>query len=162
MGNWTKFFVDSFGLEISESDTPSVYAIMERVFHDMVGTGRGAKELHERPRPFVHFGQPDGSTCFPEDEVNLSRNGSYPSGHTIYGWSMALILAEISPERQDPIFARGIDYGYSRVVCGVHWLSDVEAGRTAAAAMVARLHANPEFFDLMAKAKEEVAVLRAK
>jgi acid phosphatase (class A) len=74
---------------------------------------------------------------------------------------MALILAEISPDRQDAILARGLDYGFSRVICGVHWVSDIEVGRYIASAVNARLHGDPEFMELLTKAKKEIAVLRA-
>jgi acid phosphatase (class A) len=72
-----------------------------------------------------------------------------------------LILSEIAPERQNEIFARGQAYGQSRVVCNVHWQSDVVAGRSTGAAAVARLHANPEFLAALAAAKEEFTALRA-
>ena len=41
--------------------------------------------------------------------------------------------------------------------CGVHYPSDVEAGRTVGAALVARLHAEPQFLADMAAAKAELA-----
>ena len=59
------------------------------------------------------------------------------------GWGWALVLTELVPARADAILQRGREFGYSRVVCNVHWQSDVEAGRTMAAATVARLHADP-------------------
>jgi acid phosphatase (class A) len=43
------------------------------------------------------------------------------------------------------------------VVCGVHYPSDVEAGRTIGAAVVARLHAEPAFQADLAAAKVEAA-----
>lgn len=49
----------------------------------------------------------------------------------------------------------------SRVVCGVHWQSDVNAGRLVAAAVVAQLHANPDFVAQLGEAKKEVVAARA-
>jgi acid phosphatase (class A) len=43
----------------------------------------------------------------------------------------------------------------------MHYPSDVEAGRDLAAAMVARMRANPEFRADMEKARREVARLKA-
>jgi acid phosphatase (class A) len=52
-------------------------------------------------------------------------------------------------------------FGQSRIVCGVHWKSDVEAGRVVGAAVVARLHAEPVFAAQLAAARKEVAAARA-
>jgi acid phosphatase (class A) len=75
-------------------------------------------------------------------------------------WSWALVLAELKPAKADPILALGRDSGDSRVICGVHFPSDVEAGRTLGAAMVARLHADPAFERDLKKAKKEMARAR--
>ena len=70
---------------------------------------------------------------------------------------MALILAEINPQNREAIFKRGYEIGQSRVICGFHWQSDVDAGRMAAAATVAVLHGNEGFLKAMEKAKAEFA-----
>ena len=56
-------------------------------------------------RPFMVFNEP---TLYPEDEPALRLNGSYPSGHTLLGWSSALLMMEINPDRATEIMARGI------------------------------------------------------
>ncbi|MDR0354596.1 MAG: phosphatase PAP2 family protein [Deltaproteobacteria bacterium] len=160
--NWPEFFAESFGLTISRRLTPATWELLLRLQKDADATAKSAKVAYGRVRPFVLFNQPAGSTCAPGQEKFLRHNGSYPSGHSVLGWSMALLLAEISPERQEPVISRGLDYGFSRVVCGVHWVSDVEAGRTAAAALVIRLHGDPEFAALLDKAKAEISLLRAR
>ena len=111
-------------------------------------------ELYRRTRPFVYYGE---SSLVPEDEEELRNNGSYPSGHTIEGWSAALLLSELNPERADTILARGYMYGQSRVIAGYHWQSDVDAGYMAASAGIARLHADKRFQRLLKKAKREYA-----
>jgi acid phosphatase (class A) len=73
---------------------------------------------------------------------------------------MALVLAELMPERQNAILKRGYEYGQSRVICGVHWQSDVDAGRVVGAAVVAQFHNSPEFRDLFEKARTEIQALR--
>lgn len=105
-----------------------------------------------RPRPFMVMNEP---TITPDDEVYLRKNGSYPSGHTILGWSTALILSSINPERADTILARGLMYGESRVIVGAHWQSDVNAGYVAAAAAYAKLQTSPRFMEQLAKARKE-------
>ena len=96
------------------------------------------------------------------DEEDLRHNGSYPSGHTILGWSAALLLTEMAPDMADTVLARGYMYGQSRVIAGFHWQSDVDAGRLCASAAVARLHADKRFMKLMKKAKKEYQKLSKK
>lgn len=60
------------------------------------------------------------------------------------------------------ILARGRAFGESRVVCNVHWYSDVVAGRFMGAAAVARLHGDPIFLAEVEAAKAEFAALQAK
>lgn len=55
------------------------------------------------------------------------------------------MLAEAATDRAPALLAKGREYAESRVVCGVHFLSDVEAGRSIAAAVIGRLNADPVF-----------------
>jgi acid phosphatase (class A) len=89
-------------------------------------------------------------------------DGSYPSGHSSLGWAWALVLAEIDPENVNAILARGRAFSESRVVCGVHWQSDVSEGRHMGASTVARLHADLTFRADLEAAKAELAAVRAK
>ncbi|MDE7381734.1 MAG: phosphatase PAP2 family protein, partial [Muribaculaceae bacterium] len=118
---------------------------------------REAKQYYNRPRPYAFFGE---DTCNPEQQAELSTNGSYPSGHSSLGWATALILAELNPDRQDEILERGFQMGESRVICGYHFQSDVDAGRITGSACVARLHADPNFNKQLDKAKKEFARLK--
>jgi acid phosphatase (class A) len=87
----------------------------------------------------------------------LRKDGSYPSGHSAIGYGWGLILAELFPDRASRLVARGRAFGDSRRVCNVHWLSDVEEGRIAAAATVARLHADAYFRKDLDAARAELA-----
>ena len=98
-------------------------------------------------------------TLLPEGEERLRLNGSYPSGHTVRGWAMALLLCEINPDAQDDILKLGYEWGQSRVIAGYHWQSDVDASRLVAAAGYARLHTNSEFLVDIAAARQEYAEL---
>jgi len=154
-------FSQSFGLDITPQTAPITYNLVHRLLATLGGPGtRKAKQHYMRTRPYAYY---DSRSCHTlEKENEIRTDGSYPSGHTSYGWGTALILAEISPERQDAILKRGLELGESRVICGAHWQSDIEAGRIAGAATVARLHAVPAFIRQLEAAKHEVAQLRAK
>jgi acid phosphatase (class A) len=144
---------------ISEQETPHLYMLLRRTLTDAGLSTSTAKNHYNRTRPFVVNKEP---TCTPDEEAQMKDSGSYPSGHTAIGWAWALILAEISPEQTDAILSRGWDFGQSRVICNVHWQSDVMMGRIMGAAAVARLHSDPEFRAAMEASKDELKAVRAK
>lgn len=152
-------FACALGVPITQEQTPHTTMLLRRSLSDAGGATYGAKNKYQRARPFVHFKE---GTCTPEAEGRLAKDGSYPSGHTALGFAWGLILAEVAPERSSALISRGEAFGQSRLVCGVHWYSDVVAGRTIGAAAVSRLHSDPVFVAQVAAAKEEVAAARAK
>jgi acid phosphatase (class A) len=144
---------------ITEQDTPHLYMLIRRTLTDAALSTYTAKNRYMRTRPFMVNKEP---ICRPDKESALVRDGSYPSGHTAIGWAWALILSEIAPEQTDAILARGRAFGQSRVICNVHWQSDVIEGRFMGAAVVSRLHAEPGFCAAIEAAKAELAIVRAK
>jgi acid phosphatase (class A) len=152
-------FSCALGIPITESDTPHIYMLLRRTLADAGLSTYSAKNHYQRQRPFMVNNAP---ICTPDEEELLRKDGSYPSGHTAIGWAWALILSEIAPERADAILARGRAFGESRIVCNVHWHSDVVEGQFMGAAAVARLHADPAFQAELEAAKTEFAAARAK
>jgi len=144
---------------VTEAGTPILYRTLRRTLTDAGLATYTAKNHYNRTRPFVANGAP---ICTPNLQEPLRKDGSYPSGHTAVGWAWALVLTEIAPDRADAILARGRAFGENRVVCNVHWLSDVEEGRFVGAATVAELHSSPEFEADLAAAKKELAAIRAR
>lgn len=151
-------FACSAGFDITSKATPQLYTLQRRTLADAGLSTYAAKDHYQRTRPFVVNKQ---TTCDPESEAKLVKDGSYPSGHSALGWGWALVLAELMPDHADAILQRGYAFGQSRVICGVHWQSDVDAGRVMGAAAVARLHADPLFLAQMHAAKDEVTAMRA-
>lgn len=151
-------FACTLGVPVSEQHTPHLNALLRRSLTDAGLATYTAKDHYKRTRPFVGFHE---STCTPDEEAKLRNDGSYPSGHTALGWATALILTELAPERADALLARGYAYGQSRVICGVHWQSDVSMGRVVGAAAVARLQADASFRAQMAEARAEIQAARA-
>ena len=148
---------EAFGCPITAETTPVLFGLIGRLRGELGDMAcRTAKKKYFRTRPYVLY---NASTCYPPDEERLRGNGSYPSGHSARGWAVALLLSEINPGRKELILKRGYEMGQSRVICGYHWQSDVDAGRLAGAAAVAQLHANRTFCSLLQQAKDEFAVL---
>lgn len=150
-------FSCALGVSISELGTPNVNMLLRRTLTDAIVTTSKAKSKYQRTRPFIAYKVP---SCTPASEAVLAKDGSYPSGHSTTGWTWALLLAEIAPERADTVLQRGRAFGQSRAICGVHWKSDIEAGRLMGAALVARLHANAVFAQQMRAAQAEIAKAR--
>lgn len=152
-------FACAAGVPIGSQTTPRLYTLLQRSLVDAGRATGAAKDRYRRPRPFLVNG---AEVCTREPwRSRLAHSGSYPSGHASAGWAWALILAEIAPERGTAILARGRAFGQSRIVCNVHWPSDVDAGEVIGAATVAALHADPAFRADVEAAKAEVAALRA-
>jgi len=145
-------FSGAFGMEISEKKTPAIFYAVKRGVLTMRLAGRVPKKHYMRQRPFMYFNEP---TLMPQFEEEHRTNGSYPSGHTIRGWAMALLLAEINPAAQDAILKYGYEWGQSRVIAGYHWQSDIEASKAIIAGCFARLHADEAFLADMKKARAE-------
>ena len=144
---------------ITAQDTPLLYDLLRRSATDGALATNAAKNHYKRVRPFAEYNE---ESCTPQEEGILRTNGSYPSGHTAIGWTWALILAELSPQHADAILQRGYAFGQSRMICGVHWQSDVNEGRVIAAGVVARLHADERFNADLREARKELDAVHRK
>jgi acid phosphatase (class A) len=131
--------------------------VIARTTADAGAAAQRAKEVYQRTRPYLSN---PGNICI-ERSDSLSKSFDYPSGHASLGWVAGLVIAQLAPDRVTPVLARGRAFGESRVVCGVHNLSAIEAGRTNGASVFAALQASPEFQAAMVTAKAEVAAARA-
>jgi len=151
-------FACALGARMSEEETPRLLNLMLRSLVDSGLSTYGAKTSYQRNRPFMVNGAP---FCTPEEEEALRGDGSYPSGHTAVGWAWALILSELAPDRADAILARGLAYGESRIICNVHWRTDVVAGRMMGAAAVALMHNSDDFIADMKAARAEIRTASA-
>lgn len=156
--NYIGAFDCALGLTITHDATPKTVQLLSRVGADASRVIDAAKDHFARPRPFVGTSLP---ICVENQRSGLAKSFSYPSGHSTFSWASGLILAEMEPDKAGVILARARAFGESRVVCGVHYPSDVEAGRTTGAALVAALHANPEFQAAFAAAKAELVAAEA-
>jgi acid phosphatase (class A) len=145
------------GVRLDRSNAPTLMHMMELVRNDEQWLMLPVKKdvvNGGRRRPFVDY--PDRPKC-PLEYAGLGDTGSYPSGHAGLGWLWGATLAELAPQFADALLARAIAFGDSRVVCGFHYPSDVAAGRLATAALLQRLHADPQYLKDLAQARKEVA-----
>ncbi len=149
---FSKIYGAVLGREISLQRTPAIYTIIARSIADYGLSTYDAKNHYQRTRPFVEFGLP---TCTPYAEDYLREDGGYPSGHTATGYGISLVLALVAPEHADELIERGKDYAQSRVVCKVHFPSDLEAGMQVADVVLSTQLENEQFrVDLQAAQTE--------
>lgn len=146
----------ALGVQLSPHSAPRLTRLLVRVGPDVSHVTRIPKMGFDRKRPYL---RDEGDICVEKTE-SLAKSPDYPSGHAAWGWTVGLVLAEIAPDRAVPVLQRARAFGESRVVCGVHTPSAVEAGRTNAAALVAILHGSPEFREDLAAARAEFEAVR--
>ena len=145
-----------FGLEITKEGTPEIYSILQDVCASCDSIYSDAKAYFNRMRPYTYYNE---GTIVPEKEEKHRYEGSYPSGHTVLGWTSALLLADIntSPKAMEGLLARGYEFGQSRVIAGYHWQSDVDAGRMAGSVLYQLIRNHERFIGQLARARAEFA-----
>lgn len=142
-------FADVMGPEFKTETLPLTAQLFQHVYQDGNAATNAAKGYFQRKRPFVV--DPDIKII-----VVQAPDFSYPSNHSTFGNEAGILLAEMVPEKAVTIFARAADYAHNRVIAGVHFPSDVEAGHIAASVIANTLLHNPRFESDFAQAKTEV------
>lgn len=108
-------------------------------FMALVDQGNEAiKNRLRRPRPFSSH--PDLQPCLP-----LETGYSFPSGHASWYAAAAWLLSDLLPERRERILAIGSYGGANRVMCGVHYPSDVLAAQRFARGVAAQITSSPQW-----------------
>jgi autotransporter-associated beta strand protein len=75
---------------------------------------------------------------------SYTKSPAFPSGHSFYGNTTALLYAILAPGYYQQFVQEGVDFAYSRNVFGVHYPLDVIGGRILAEYMTAQtLSDNP-------------------
>jgi acid phosphatase (class A) len=144
-------FADALGNPeaFTPKDLPKTTALFRKVTREEGAVVQAGKRSFDRPRPFV-------LDTRIQPVLKEPTNASYPSGHALWSRVVGLLLADMLPEYREKIMARADDFAFHRVVAGVHYPSDVEAGKLAGTALAAFLLAAPAFQPDYAQAKQEL------
>ena len=154
-----KAFSCSLGITLTRDNAPKTNALISRANQDSSVASNILKQLYQHKRPFQ---VDEANVCVsPQGKAALEKSPDYPSGHTTGGWETGLVLSELAPDAATAILARARAFGQSRVVCGVHNASAVEAGWMTATAIFAAQNASPAFRADVEAARSELAALRA-
>ena len=144
-------FLGGMGVTIGKLPDPATH-FFECLGEAVEKAVREAKMTFMRTRPYrLH-----ASNLHTLRKLSDRDSTSYPSGHATYGTVVGLVLVEMLPEKKDEIYKRIQDYGYSRLVSGAHFRSDVYAGNVAGAAIAASLMNQDGFRDQFKEAKAEL------
>ena len=132
-------FKTVFDDQFSAERLTGVAAFGKRVRNDEAVNSNVAKNAFQRVRPY-NFDKTLHPVC-----ATKTKDDSYPSGHATSGYLLALSLIDMVPEKRDAILARADNYAHNRLVCGVHYKSDVEASKLLAYSVHAIMAQNAEY-----------------
>ncbi len=145
-------FTPAIGDFFTAGKFPKTEAFFERVQTDAAAVTDNAKDFYKRPRPYVT----DPSLI----NGKLEKSFSYPSGHSTESMVLALVLAEVFPDKHDAIIAKARSIGWHRVQTARHYPTDIFAGRVLAQAIVKQMDKNDDFQKDLAEAKAEIAAVQ--
>ena len=120
---------------------PATAKLMATVDNEQSVTANIAKRYFQRNRPWAI----DPSLVACDYRPNAPPLTSYPSGHATLGYSEGYVLAALMPDKAQPILDRAQEYAYSRVVCGAHYPSDIEASHVLGTELAMTMLKNPGF-----------------
>ena len=143
-------FNDAAGFDLSGS--PQTFKLLTLVGDEEEDDTKGAKAYFHRDRPYA--AEPAIKTCTPVKPGKAAN--SYPSGHATRAFSMGVVLASLVPARSQEILARASQYAERRLICGVHYRSDIVAGQQFGTVLALKLMQKPEFQALMTVAQAEL------
>jgi acid phosphatase (class A) len=104
-----------------ETKYPNVFKVLSNADIDSYFINTMIKNANGRLRPFVQH----PTLVVPMFTV---ADFSYPSGHATGMELQARILGQLFPDKSDALLRRARQVADSRVVAGVHYASDTEAG----------------------------------
>ncbi|AMP08028.1 PAP2 superfamily protein [Collimonas arenae] len=142
-------FADVMGVKFKPEQLPLFTKFFQRVVDSEGAVVDTYKDVWKRPRPYLY-------SEMVKPVVKLSHSGSYPSGHATAGTLMGIVLSNMVPEKRAEIMARAAEYANNRVVGGVHYRSDIEAGRITGTVIAARLQTRDDFNQAFEAAKSEL------
>jgi membrane-associated phospholipid phosphatase len=124
-GHWNyvawQYIVES---RMSEVRIARVFALLNMAMHDAAVACWDAKYEYFNPRP---------SQLDPEIKtvIGLPNFPSYTSGHSTFSAAAAEVLSHLFPRGRDFFHAQKEEAGISRLYAGIHYPSDIEAGKAS-------------------------------
>lgn len=147
-------FQPVLGSDFSPKGEPEIYGLIEDVAKQAGKVSGTAKDKWQRPRPF---------RAHPEVHPVYEAGGmSYPSGHSTGAYTLAVVLGAIFPDKKDALLQQAAEIAGNRVIGGVHYPSDIAAGKQLGYATAQLILANPDFQKRLAAAKAQMPGMTGK
>ncbi|MEY2615757.1 MAG: acid phosphatase [Verrucomicrobiota bacterium] len=121
-----------------ETKYPNTFQVLLNADIDAYFITAKLKKVNGRLRPFVQH--PILVT-----PLFTANDFSYPSGHSSGTELQARILGKLFPARSEALLTRARQVADGRVVAGVHYASDTEAGIALGDLLFSQLETKPEF-----------------
>lgn len=132
---------------------PKTEAMFKELEREAKSVSSAGKKHWQRLRPY--HADP---ARFPDPIEHEERTDySYPSGHSTRGTLYALVLAELFPAQREALLAKGRDTGWLRVLGGVHYPTDIYAGRVLGQALAREFIRSASFQQDLAEVRAELA-----
>lgn len=128
--------------------------VVDAIFVDLFPVIVYFKQLFKRGRPH-HCCKLDPPEMFARPDRRYPGHASYPSGHAAQAYAVALLYQHMFEGAKTGLLDAAARVAENRVVAGVHFPSDSEAGRLLAEQFMKLMLDNPEFGKLVKLAKSE-------
>ena len=132
-------FNGAIGFDIATR--PQLQKLLQIVADEEEVDSKVAKAFFHRPRPYVV----DETLATCEARKPGKPANSYPSGHATLAFSMGVVLAHLMPAKAQAILARSSEYAENRLICAVHYRSDIVAGQQFGTVLALKLMENATF-----------------
>lgn len=144
------YHADVLGAWFTAERLPVTAAFFRRLADDMRLLDGASKKPFLRPRPATVDSRVQ--PC-----VDLPSSTSYPSGSAMQAFVWAEFLSDVLPEQRAALFDRASRAAWGRVIGGVHFPSDVVAGRRLAEAYIAAARQHHAFAEAFAAVRAELS-----
>ena len=142
-------FADVLGPVFAEASLPVTARFFSDATLNVGALINSAKAYYHRTRPYIVDARI-------QPVLPKPNNDSYPSGHSTIGYFYAIILSDMVPERAADLYARGESFALNRVIGGVHYPTDLEAGKLSGTLIAEKMFTSAEFRRDFAKARSEL------
>ncbi|MDB4891123.1 MAG: phosphoesterase PA-phosphatase related protein [Gemmatimonadetes bacterium] len=130
-GHWNDIALEYVrDAKMSEVRAARVFALLNMAMHDAAVGCWEAKFYYFNPRP----SQMDQTI---KTQIGLPNFPSYTSGHSTFSAAAAAVLSDLFPSGASSFSAMRDEAGVSRMYGGIHYRSDIEAGKSHGARIAA-------------------------
>lgn len=150
-----ELFASVLGPDVTATSYPKLFVMLRNLTEDNRQIITVTKAYWNVRRPYV-VNKDITVWVEPYNQPDFTTNPSYPSAHTSGATVLAEVLAQLFPDKRDALRARANVISQHRVLAGVHYPMDIEAGKQLALLMLGALWQQEPFRQDFAAAQEEI------